>query len=972
MSLQVCHCGWSKVTTYHGLRTHQGKMGCTPRGVKVEESQQLYTWGKLGFTRDLMQDASIKTDTTDYYSGLSVQVCHCGWSKMTTYHGLRTHQGMMGCTPKGTRIREREQYNWKNQYEEVDQRKYQPPKRAIVKKEHVPSPPSWPLLPSTKVRTNSAAAAIKEEYKPHIATSQHSLQTATKSHRQLQDFSIDVQARRHPTPTYPETVVRPKDQKLPQMADSRVMAENWISRTNSATIKEEPESPSAIPQRPSQRTSNQKSGRQPQELSTGVQVNSSIREYPVIPPQVTAAQPKKKDHKNQTVSQTRERAESELQKKIQLREEKMSEIREWTERTCESVPDSTSTNTQANSAAAQTEKKEDPKSLHEAAWSDFSTGIKVKRVNMECPTTYPATVVRPKEKHREEHTLLQNVPVLPSINSEEVVKIKEEPKSPFATPQDSLQRATNSKASHQLQEFGPGVQVNRSSDTGSTTPPLARGGQPKEKDSKDQISQNLPDSTSSTTQMNPASTEATTEKDPHSLCKSAQSSDCSTGLKVKELAQIISAITTQERAARLKGKEREAELIASATTGQETADHPKEKDEEDQNLSQNLPDSSNATSQMDPASAEARTEENPKSSCETAQVSDCSTGLKVKELAQIISAITTQEKAARLKGKEREAELIASATTGQETADHPKQKDEEDQNLSQNLPDSSNATSQMDPASAEARTEENPKSSCETAQVSDCSTGLKVKELAQIISAITTQEKAARLKGKEREAELIASATTGQETADHPKQKDEEDQNLSQNVPDSSNATSQMDPASAEARTEENPRSSCETAQVSDCSTGLKVKELARMFSTTTAQETTVRPKGQQRGERKLSQNLPDSTSANTQTNPASAKATTEDDPEPSCESARLPDFSTGLKNVPESTSATTPTNAASAKATTDENPKPSCETSQLPDFSTGLKVKDLARMFAAITTQEKAVRPKGKTKEERKLSQLM
>ncbi|TKS93179.1 hypothetical protein D9C73_026834 [Collichthys lucidus] len=397
MSLQVCHCGWAKVTTYHGLRTHQGKMGCTPRGVKVEESQQLYTWGKPGFTSDLVQDAAIKTDTT----GLSIQVCHCGWSKLTTYHGLRTHQGMMGCTLKGTRIREKEQYDWKNQYEEVDQWKYQPPKRAIVKKE---------------------------------------------------------------------------------MADSRVMAENRSigSRTNSATIKEEPESPSAIPQRPSQRTSNQTSGRQVQELSTGVQVNRSVGEYPVIPPQVTAAQPKKKDHKNQTVSQ--------------------------------SVPDSTSTNTQANSAAAQTEKKEDPK-LHEAAWSDFSAGIKVKRLNMECPTTYPATVVRPKEKHREEHTLLQNVPVLPSTNSEEVVKIKEEPKSPFATPQHSLQRATNSKASNQLQEFGPGVQV-------------------------------------------------------------------------KELAQIISAITTQERAARLKGKESEVALIALATTDQETPDHPKEKDKQDQNLSQ--------------------------------------------------------------------------------------------------------------------------------------------------------------------------------------------------------------------------------------------------------------------------------------------------------------------------------------------------------------------------------------------------
>ncbi|XP_062416524.1 E3 ubiquitin-protein ligase TRIM39-like [Pungitius pungitius] len=40
MSHQVCHCGWSKVTTYHGLRTHQGKMGCTPRGMGIPESQQ--------------------------------------------------------------------------------------------------------------------------------------------------------------------------------------------------------------------------------------------------------------------------------------------------------------------------------------------------------------------------------------------------------------------------------------------------------------------------------------------------------------------------------------------------------------------------------------------------------------------------------------------------------------------------------------------------------------------------------------------------------------------------------------------------------------------------------------------------------------------------------------------------------------------------------------------------------------------
>lgn len=52
MSLQVCHCGWSKVTTYHGLITHQGKMGCTSRGVKVEESEQQYMWGHIELTNN--------------------------------------------------------------------------------------------------------------------------------------------------------------------------------------------------------------------------------------------------------------------------------------------------------------------------------------------------------------------------------------------------------------------------------------------------------------------------------------------------------------------------------------------------------------------------------------------------------------------------------------------------------------------------------------------------------------------------------------------------------------------------------------------------------------------------------------------------------------------------------------------------------------------------------------------------------
>lgn len=42
--LQSCHCGWSKVTSYQGLRIHQGKMGCTPKGLGIpEDLQYLFT-----------------------------------------------------------------------------------------------------------------------------------------------------------------------------------------------------------------------------------------------------------------------------------------------------------------------------------------------------------------------------------------------------------------------------------------------------------------------------------------------------------------------------------------------------------------------------------------------------------------------------------------------------------------------------------------------------------------------------------------------------------------------------------------------------------------------------------------------------------------------------------------------------------------------------------------------------------------
>ncbi|XP_072232912.1 uncharacterized protein [Leuresthes tenuis] len=123
MSLQLCqYCGWSKVTTYQGLRIHQGRMGCTLKGVRVAEPEQPYMRDYVVLTNAQMDPrldihTSFRTETTGNNSDPSLRVCHCGWTKNTTYKGLRIHQGKMGCTPKGRRIPKNEQYDWE---EEVD------------------------------------------------------------------------------------------------------------------------------------------------------------------------------------------------------------------------------------------------------------------------------------------------------------------------------------------------------------------------------------------------------------------------------------------------------------------------------------------------------------------------------------------------------------------------------------------------------------------------------------------------------------------------------------------------------------------------------------------------------------------------------------------------------------------------------------------------------------------------------------
>ncbi|XP_026208533.1 E3 ubiquitin-protein ligase TRIM39-like [Anabas testudineus] len=198
MSFQVCHCGWSKVTTHQGLRTHQGKMGCTPKGMRIPESQS-FTFNSyrpfsfvappdklpldniFNFSRNPVSQAN--TDSSDK----SLQICHCGWSKVTSYQGLRIHQGMMGCTPKGMRIPESEQRIWKNHWEETHQNDSRPIHKSLFM--------SGPQTFTNQIYSAAPDTIVKDADKSFFETPERSHQTATNLDkvRRALDFSPGAQ-----------------------------------------------------------------------------------------------------------------------------------------------------------------------------------------------------------------------------------------------------------------------------------------------------------------------------------------------------------------------------------------------------------------------------------------------------------------------------------------------------------------------------------------------------------------------------------------------------------------------------------------------------------------------------------------------------------------------------------------------------------------------------------------------------------
>uniref|UniRef100_A0A3Q1I7N8 B30.2/SPRY domain-containing protein n=1 Tax=Anabas testudineus TaxID=64144 RepID=A0A3Q1I7N8_ANATE len=589
MSLQVCHCGWSKVTSHHGLRTHQGKMGCALKGAKVAEREQQYMWSTVGLSyaeKDIRMDvySSLKTDS---YSDMSLQVCHCGWAKMTTYQGLRIHQGKMGCTPKGMKIQKREQYDGKAQWKVEEEHIKQQITKRTIKKEIVAE------APGTKHRTSSAltTVAIKEEYKSYsaaFASSQRSSQKArnSKARYELRDFSTLPQVNRsvgeNPTPAHLEAVVRPKDKKINRQTSSQI-SESGGKIGNLCKVKKEPKSPPMMPQHSSHTATISKPNHLLQDV-TNVQVNKVVRKPP--PP------------------------------------------------------------------------------------------VPVHRENI-----------------RKDQMLSQNVPVPPRINFASAATIKEEPKPFFPISQQSFQRVTPSTSGSQLQDFCTGQQVNRLSREPPPHPPLAAVAQAQKKHRKDStLSQNTQDSTTTYTHMDYATEEAAAKEDPKSSNEISEP-DFSTGFTVQELAQMFSASTIQATAVQPKKKHREEPKVVklqvqtfSAATDREAAARPKEEDRETQQMSQ-VPDRKSVATQRNPFGQQTTVTKDPKPPCESAQLSDFPTGIKVKDQARIFSATARQETVVLEKEKHREEPKLTqvkiqpqklSSTTAQDTAVHTEENGEKD------------------------------------------------------------------------------------------------------------------------------------------------------------------------------------------------------------------------------------------------------------------------------------------------------
>lgn len=586
MSLQVCGCcGWSKATTYQGLRIHQGRMGCTPKGASIPEPQQQYMWSFAGQTKaDVSYKLdvwnTVKIENTNYYSDMSLQRCHCGWAEMTTYHGLRVHQGKMGCTPKGVRIPKEEQGAWNDCWRpEVDSKKLPAAKKVNMKNEKSSETPSMRNFSDPK-----AARKVKKE--------NNSASTGLKSRRQLKE---------HFTP-------------FESSGDNRRAVDCQSYATAPSRIKEEPTSSLVVaPLRRYPYVHNVTSvdtledssfylQMNPQlEVNSAVrpeQQNRSVDEHPGAPPAVPQEKrdsPLPTPEQGAPKSQLLKEIQNCLEKLKKKRDEKMLNAgRPDSEDVDKSSKISTDSIIKAQSMEKDQSSLPNQQSLSKKlAEKKAAAAEQVKElVRMFSISAAQEKAAGPKEKLRSEHPqvkcLSQRLSAIP-VQETKVQSKVEDKKEQSAT------------------------------DETSDLPPT-----PAEVPQKDH------------------------HHDP-STSFEVNKPDISTSMKVKELAQMFSAQEAavgpkERRGPEWKNGSSQVKFSLQRflqPTPQEAIVGLKEEQHGRMTLAQKLPGSTCTPTKMKPAAMTAAMHEEHKSSDEASQLSGFSTGPKVKDLARMFSTMTS-------------------------------------------------------------------------------------------------------------------------------------------------------------------------------------------------------------------------------------------------------------------------------------------------------------------------------------------
>ncbi|XP_043954294.1 titin-like isoform X4 [Gambusia affinis] len=711
MSLQVCHCcGWTKVTTHHGLRVHQGRMGCTPKGTRVAEPQQQYAWNhggqtNINFSYKLDIQNTVKIESSNYYSDMSLQTCHCGWKKITNYHGLRTHQGMMGCTAKGLRIPKEEQSAWRDHWKpQLDNKTLPVAKKVNTKEENSPEIPRM-----SDFSNPTSAGKVKKENKS--ASSQKA--TRSKSRHQLEERFTPLKST--------EEYWSAGSSNNHATAASRIKAEP-VSPLE-VCIPRYPEGRSTTSAERNQSSLHLKMNHWPGEIPA-VEPEDMYRFFSELPSAPTEVLHGKKDSLLPTSGQ--ETPRSQLLKEIHNCLEKYEKRRD--EKTMNSAHETVD---------------ESPR---------ISTNSVIKAESLEKNQSCVATQQHPVKKPTETKTAAAeqrnesvskcsaNKPPVPAKRKSLVLLTGTPEKAEGSSASANGEMKNDNKKEEPVQNVRQTTKLSSSLEEKNSPPPSSlRNLTDTKVTSPEQVSRAAPPVVPPKRKLRSFQVRQLSGRDFTNDLERANRE-----MKVKELVRMFSVSAAQENAVGTEEKlgseqPRVVKLLAqrhSAMPAQESRIQPEVEEKQEKRATDIKPE-------ITPTAAEVPQKEAPSSLCEAANP-DVPTNMTVKELAQMFS---TQETAAGPKEKRgpghrsSQVKLMAQRflqPTSTDAAGQLKKKDHDSvPRPQQKLPDATCNSSKMKTAAQKPTMHQEHKPSDEATQVAGLSSRSKVKDLARMFSTRT-------------------------------------------------------------------------------------------------------------------------------------------------------------------------------------------------------------------------------------------